>query len=133
MVTLYYRNDYIQDTLNKTNDEGIQRFKEMFKVVGPTGETRRKFIKKCIRSVIDALMPEGMRFNMILTWIMKKEFQSEYCKLFEVPRQTAFAMLKSPDSTFADKIYYDLEISPGMRDEMYVSRTLILYSTIFLF
>ena len=114
----YYRNQYIEDTLSKSNDEGIQRFKDMFKVVGPAGEARRKFIKKWFRSVIEALVPEGMRFNIILTSDMKKEFQNDYSKLFDFPPQTALAMLKSPLATYADKIYYDLGISAEMREEM---------------
>ena len=45
----YYRSEFIDYTQNINNIEGIEQFKEIDRRIGPKGEERRKYIKRCFR------------------------------------------------------------------------------------
>ena len=59
-----------------------------------------------------------MRVNMQLITQMNPECNNEYRKLFDVPHSTASAMLKSLNFGNGDKMYFNLKISPEMRESM---------------
>ena len=63
-------------------------------------------------------MPEGLRFNMYLTIKSNPEWTQEYRKLFEQPLSTASANIKSPIFHQGDRVYFQLGISPEMKEFM---------------
>ena len=91
----------------------------MDRQIGPKGDIRRKMLKKWFRTIIESVIPEGLRFNMYLTVKSNPECNQEYRKLFEQPHATASANIKSPIFHKGDRVYFELGIDPEMKEFMY--------------
>ena len=62
----YLHNDFIEKSFNSSPEESFEKFKEICKMFGPAGEIRRKMIKKCFRTIVDTIIPEGLRVGFQL-------------------------------------------------------------------
>jgi len=97
-----------KDLLENWNDDKWQeKYDNLVEKFGPTGEFRQSLIKNSIKSVIYNILPDGMKYLMLLTSHSTKKITAKmYERLLKMSKPSALDQLKGDKYEEADRILY---------------------------
>ena len=95
--------------------KGFQHFEEIKDAFGPMGIARRLMLKKCLRTIIENIVPDHIKLVMSLAPELSDIDDEKYDKLFSLPKPAALHKLKVEEYSDADKKIYEIGIRGNLR------------------